>query len=157
MSLHVRTPDGDFPSALAGDEAASRRTTATPRLLDAATDAAADSSAPVLNREELLNRIGHDRELLEMLYESLREDGVRQAAELVRSLESADCGTAKRVAHAIKGTVGNMAGAAAFGWAHRVELAAAEGDVATARQGAQQLETASNSTVGRVISIGQMA
>src|SRR5207244_3428954 len=79
----------------------------TPETVEA-TSADSDNVDCVLDRATLLERVGGDCELLGILREALSEDGPARIAELRTALAARDFLTAKRAAHTLKGTAGNL-------------------------------------------------
>jgi HPt (histidine-containing phosphotransfer) domain-containing protein len=94
----------------------------------------------VLDRATLLERVGDDHELIGILTEALREDGQARIAELRRGLDANDLLAAKRAAHTLKGTAGNLAAMQLAGVARAAEHAASAGDAAAVLAAVQQLE-----------------
>lgn len=101
-----------------------------------------EETLPVLDRASLLERIGDDRELIGILTEALKEDGQARIAELRRGLEANDLLAAKRAAHTLKGTAGNLAAMQLADVARVAEQAASAGDTAGILAALQQLEGA---------------
>ena len=98
------------------------------------------SDLPVLDRSNLLERIGDDHELIGILTEALREDGPARIAALRNAVDANDLATAKRAAHTLKGTAGNLAAMQLADIAKQAEHAAAAGDAVTLLAATQRLQ-----------------
>ena len=61
------------------------------------------------NREELLERVGGDRELLAEIVEAFRNDCPAQLARIREAVQAGDARGLYRAAHALKGAMGNLA------------------------------------------------
>ena len=96
----------------------------------------------ILDRSELLERVGGDRELLVEIVELFSRDCPKQMAELSEAVACGDAAKVKRVAHAVKGQVGNLASATATAAALRLEMMGSEGNLAGAREELASLERA---------------
>jgi two-component system sensor histidine kinase/response regulator len=83
---------------------------------------------PVLNRQELLERVGHDNELLRELVELFREDAPLRLAELNAALKDVSCSPLAAAAHALKGMVSNFATGPAYYTAAILERMGRAGD-----------------------------
>jgi len=62
----------------------------------------------VLDREEVLERVGQDAELLEELVMLFHEDVPLRFAELKKALDQLDCPSFEKAAHALKGMLSNF-------------------------------------------------
>lgn len=72
------------------------------------------SSEYVLDREEVLDRVGYDAELLEELVMLFHEDVPLRFAELKKALEQMDCPSFEKAAHALKGMLSNFTSGPAY-------------------------------------------
>jgi len=108
----------------------------------------ADSSIPeptedeVLDRVEMVQRVGSDRILLGRLVELFAQEGPRLLAELRAALAAGVSSRLRVAAHCLKGMVGTLGGKAASVEAERLEALAAAGEVAQARRDYAALEQA---------------
>jgi CheY-like chemotaxis protein/HPt (histidine-containing phosphotransfer) domain-containing protein len=100
---------------------------------DAPREPLHDDGPPVIDREELWARIGGDRELLEILVESFRDAGPQHVSALQAAVAANDRDAARRVAHTLKGTAGNLSGVRLFRGVKSIEGALADGDLESAR------------------------
>jgi CheY-like chemotaxis protein/HPt (histidine-containing phosphotransfer) domain-containing protein len=100
-----------------------------------------EDSGPILDREALFTRVGDDRELIGFLVDALREDGPARINDLRKALDANDFPTAKRAAHTLKGTAGNLAAVQLAEVAKTAEHAAAAGDAEASRAALAKLET----------------
>lgn len=89
----------------------------TSSVIDAGPVATSSDSAvveveeyPVLDRNELRDRIDGDLELLAILFESFDGDVEQQFLELERQVEAGNWEVARRIAHTLKGTSANLGG-----------------------------------------------
>jgi len=125
-------PGSDRPASDSNEVAAGA-------LDDRDDKAVAPDAAPVIDREELLNRIGADRELAAILTEAFRDDGLRHAAEFQKAVESGNLTAARKVAHTIKGSAGNLAGIRLREFAGELESAVESGRIDVAQTGSLRL------------------
>jgi HPt (histidine-containing phosphotransfer) domain-containing protein len=86
----------------------------------------------VLDRAELLDRVGGDIELLRKLVALFLADCPRLLGEIQEAVTQADLPRLKRAAHTFKGAVGNFAASAACAAALQLETVAHGGDMARA-------------------------
>ena len=98
------------------------------------------NQTPVIDTAELLERVGGDNQLMEILADAFREDGLRHIAAYDSAIQSGDLNAVKRVAHTIKGCAGNLSGVRLRELARELELAASEGQLLTAQAGTVRLE-----------------
>jgi HPt (histidine-containing phosphotransfer) domain-containing protein len=75
-----------------------------------------------------------------MLTQALREDGQARIAELRQALAANDLLQAKRAAHTLKGTAGNLSAMQLADVARQAEQAASAGDAAAILAAVQKLE-----------------
>ncbi len=94
---------------------------------------------PVLNQPELMNRVGGDEELIQILADAFRDDAPRHLSSFQSAVQANDAAAAKKVAHTIKGCAGNLAGTRLYEFAKSLEHTAAE-DLTAAKQSLPQLE-----------------
>jgi HPt (histidine-containing phosphotransfer) domain-containing protein len=142
----IRTGDGEDGSA--GPEWAAHAVTLQARapdelmprireLLNGATGG--DSGRPVYDRAVALKRLLGNEALLAELAGLFFEDAPLLYEELRMAVESSDAATARRAAHSLAGNAATFEGLDAMEAARAVELAAARGDLAAARDGLSQL------------------
>jgi two-component system, sensor histidine kinase and response regulator len=108
------------------------------------SQAAATSSAAgqgiIINRAELLERVGGDLELLAEVVQLFLNDCPKQLAALSEAVSQQDAVKIQRLAHAIKGQVSNLASEAATAAALRLESMGKDGNITGARQQLSLLE-----------------
>jgi signal transduction histidine kinase/CheY-like chemotaxis protein len=106
-----------------------------------ATAVAATTAENVaLDVDALLARYSGDRAILTELIDLFLTDAAQRRRELLAALEAGDMTAIARVAHALKGSVGNFCATAAQRAAHRVETLVAEGDLAAVPGAVADLE-----------------
>lgn len=110
----------------------------------------AEETPPILDRQTLLERVGNDRELLGILVDVLREDGPARIAELRDALTACDLPTARRAAHTLKGTAGNLAALQLSEVARRIEHAAATNDSSASLAALEALESSFNQALAEL-------
>ncbi|MBX9965275.1 MAG: PAS domain S-box protein [Burkholderiales bacterium] len=91
--------------------------------------------------EVALNAMAGDQELLGEVIDVARVELPKQMEALRSALATSDAVAARRHAHTLKGTVDTIGARLAREAAHAVERAAANGDLAQARQGIEELHT----------------
>ena|SRR5579863_6049127 len=64
--------------------------------------------APVFDYDELMERVGHDEQLLDEIIALFHEDAPARVAELESALARLDCVAFERSAHALKGMLSNF-------------------------------------------------
>jgi two-component system sensor histidine kinase/response regulator len=94
----------------------------------------------ILDRAELLHRMGNDRELLRTLVSLFQESCDQQLRELREAIARGDREQIASLGHAIKGSVGNFSARAAFRAALRVEEAGRAGDLSDVESRMAHLE-----------------
>ena len=109
---------------------------------------------PILNREELLNRVGGDEGLIEILAGAFRDDAPRHISAFHAALQANDSAAARKVAHTIKGCAGNLAGRRLCEFAKSLEQIATE-DLTAAKQSLPQLEQEVNALLDAIESWAQ--
>lgn len=82
----------------------------------------------VLNRQELLERVGNDNELLSELVALFREDAPLRLAEMNAALRDESSSALAAAAHALRGMVSNFATGPAYYTAAVLERMGREGD-----------------------------
>ena len=107
-------------------------------------------SCPVLDRDELMRRVGGDEELIGILAEAFRDDTSRHLTAFSTALRAADCAAVKKVAHTIKGCAGNLSGIRLCELAKLVEHSVAAGDLAVAKLSLPQLEHEMNALLNEI-------
>lgn len=96
----------------------------------------------ILDRDELMDRMGGDRELLVEIVDLFLSDCPKRLAELREAVERQDAAMIARIAHAVKGQVANLAGATAKAAALRLEQMGSEVNLTGARKELASLEGA---------------
>ncbi|MFO1000409.1 MAG: response regulator [Planctomycetaceae bacterium] len=104
----------------------------------------------ILNREELMSRVGGDQELIEILAGAFRDDAPRHIAAFSNALAANDAQAAKKVAHTIKGCAGNLAGTRLRDYAKSLELSVASGNLDEAKQALPRLEEEINALLDQI-------
>jgi HPt (histidine-containing phosphotransfer) domain-containing protein len=117
----------------------------------ASTDPAAPpSEAAAIHRDDLLQRVEDDWELLRDIVGAFADDWPQQLALLVGALANDDASTAVVVAHRLKGALANLSAPAAADSAARIERLASAGELAAASQVAARLHTQLQSINGEL-------
>lgn len=96
----------------------------------------------ILDRDELLERMGGDRELLVEIVDLFLRDCPKQLAELSEAVAGGDAASVRRAAHTLKGLAGNLASADAAEAALRLERMGSEGNLTGAKEQLATLERA---------------
>lgn len=96
---------------------------------------------PLLDRDELLHRIGNDVDFLSSLAELFREDCPRHLRELDLAVAANDLERLRNTAHSLKGSSGNIGGKRAAEAALRLELVASAGELKDVHQPIHELKT----------------
>jgi PAS domain S-box-containing protein len=110
---------------------------------NAALSEKAAAPAPVVHdRDEALEHVGGDADLLRELTEVFLHDCPRMIDEVIDGLCAGDVLKVKRGAHSIKGAVSILGGKAAFDAALRLETMARQGDLSQAESAWQALRHA---------------
>lgn len=107
------------------------------------------SIVPVLNQAELMNRVGGDEELIQILADAFRDDAPRHLSSFQSAVQTNDAAAARKVAHTIKGCAGNLAGTRLYEFAKSLEHTAAE-DLTAAKQSLPQLELEINALLNEI-------
>jgi two-component system, sensor histidine kinase and response regulator len=94
----------------------------------------------IINRAELLARVGGDHEFLAEVVQLFLNDCPKQLAELSEAVSKQDAVKIQRLAHAVKGQVSNLASETATVAAMRLELMGKEGNIPGAREQLSLLE-----------------
>jgi CheY-like chemotaxis protein/HPt (histidine-containing phosphotransfer) domain-containing protein len=105
----------------------------------AGTDVAA---ADVLDTKDLLDRFDHDGELLREALQDFCDTYPGQLSQLREAVARADADAAARLAHSLKGAVGNFSAPAAWAAAQKLETLARRGDFAGAAAACGELAAA---------------
>ena len=84
------------------------------------------SSSTAFDRDEMLERLGGDAELLQDVLEVFLEECPRMMGEIVEAVSGQDVELVRRSAHSIKGALLNISAGAAAEEATRLEAMAAE-------------------------------
>jgi CheY-like chemotaxis protein len=82
--------------------------------------------------DDLLERVGNDRDFLAELIAVFREDHLNQLEQIVNGLEKNDLNEIRRGAHSLKGALANLAAPAASDLAARLEDQGTSGDLTEA-------------------------
>jgi CheY-like chemotaxis protein len=98
------------------------------------------ASLTALNVDEALAQVGGDRDLLEEMAEIFLEEYPHHLAGIKNALAHRDALTLARLAHTLKGSVGNFAAKAPFETARRLEHIGRQGDLSQAAEILAQLE-----------------
>lgn len=106
----------------------------------AISSCASTGQSKILDRDELLERMGGDRELLVEIVDLFLCDCPKQLAELSDAVAREDAVSIRRVAHTLKGLAGNLASAAATEAALRLERMGSAGNLTGAREELASLE-----------------
>ena len=113
--------------------------------LQAAGSTQGHPSAPrepdwALDRQQFLNRIGYDKELLTEIVTLFGEDAPPKLKQLKSALETGDSQALKQAAHALKGMMGNFAANEAYATAFQLETMGRTGRWDHARETLERLE-----------------
>lgn len=87
----------------------------------------------VINKEELLERVDGDYELLEELLSIFIEELPLQLQDIEMAIKNEDCEKLRTSVHRLKGAVGNLAAEEAYELAAQIELFASQGELSSAR------------------------
>jgi HPt (histidine-containing phosphotransfer) domain-containing protein len=96
----------------------------------------------VLDAAELLDRVAGDRELLKEVVDVFLETSAGLLTEVRQAVAGRDAASVHRLAHTVKGMVGQLGGRAAFGAAQRLEVLGREGELDQADAACAELEGA---------------
>ena len=103
---------------------------------DKATDKDSESPSvaqyPVLNKTEILQRVGGDEVLLKEIVDLFIADHPRLVSEIRTAIREGDAQELEKAAHALKGSVGNFASESTFQAALRLETMGRNRDMAQA-------------------------
>ena len=99
------------------------------------------SSSRAFDREEMLERLGGDDELLNDVLEVFLEECPRMMGEIVEAVSGQDVELVHRSAHSIKGALLNISAAAAAEEAKRLEAMAAEASLDGSYGALERLQT----------------
>ncbi len=111
---------------------------------------ASDAVVAIINREDLMNRINGDEELIGFLAEAFREDGPRHVLAFGAAIAAYDLATAKKVAHTIKGCAANLSGMRLCSFARTLEQITSSGDLIAAKQSLPHLEAEVNALLDQI-------
>ena len=112
----------------------------TPVEVAPPAETAIENALPVIDSVQLMHRVSHDLQLIEILTDAYREDAPQHVADYRSAVAAGDLVAAKRIAHTIKGTAGNLAGMRLSTVAKELEQAAATGQLEVAQAGVGKLE-----------------
>ena len=108
---------------------------------DSETDASEDQTVDdLINRAEVMERVGGDMELLAEMTELFLEDCPRLLSRIRDSIGCHDNAALEHSAHTLKGSVSNFAAASAFEAAFKLEKMGGDGDVTHADEAYATLE-----------------
>jgi CheY-like chemotaxis protein len=96
---------------------------------------------PLFDRQEVMSRFGGDTHLFHEAAELFCASAPRMLIQLREAISAGQNDKAARIAHTIKGSVGNFGGKAAIDAAQRLEVLARQGDLAGVAVGLKNLET----------------
>ena len=91
------------------------------------------------DRDELMERVGDDIELVQQMLVLYDRDAPRQLAEIERGIETADPEAVANSAHTLKGMLGTLAAHGIAAVAHELEILGKQGDLSQAREKLQSL------------------
>jgi two-component system, sensor histidine kinase and response regulator len=94
----------------------------------------------IFDRDELMERIGEDEELMEQLIELFLEDYPKRMAEIETGLSENDSERIRKAAHTLKGMSGNLAFHQVYHTAKNLENAAFEKKLDESKQLYDQLQ-----------------
>jgi HPt (histidine-containing phosphotransfer) domain-containing protein len=103
---------------------------------------AAVPHADILDRQEVLYRFDDDMELLREAVQDFLEECPKRLAGLRDALARGDSDAVARLAHALKGSVGNFAARQAVDAAQKLEMIGREGEVARGLEAYTELDEA---------------
>ena len=106
----------------------------------AAPSSQAGGEGPLFDREQLLERVDHDTELLEEIIELFLEDYPNLLDGIRRAVQSGDSHSLERAAHALKGSVGNFMADRTYEAAFRLEKMGRQGNMERAPDACRALE-----------------
>jgi len=106
----------------------------------AASLSGADQGASVFDQASLLSRLMNDPALAKRVAETFWSAMPDEIADLEARVHAGDAAGAERIAHTIRGAAANIGGDALRDVAHRLEIAAAAGDLVTVEEGLYELE-----------------
>ena len=118
---------------------------------DSGTDC--DSSEPVLDLDDVMERVGGDFEFLASMAEVLRDDYPGQIQDIRESVQAGDADRVKKLAHTVKGIAGNLGGSRAAEKALAIELLATDSRLDDCNEAVSELET----TLGELLEALQLA
>jgi len=114
----------------------------------------ADSSLVIFSREELMNRVNGDVQLIGILAEAFREVGPRHVSAFSAAVTANDFASARMLAHTIRGCAANLSGLRLCSFAETLEQISSSGDLVAATQTLPRLEAEVNDLLEQ---IGQLA
>jgi CheY-like chemotaxis protein len=98
------------------------------------------SELVLMDGQDLLERIGHDREFLTELVNLFRKDGPKQLDKIKRGLDKKDAGEVVRGAHSLRGTLANLSARSAADLGAQIEHAGKSDDLPRAKALTESLE-----------------
>jgi two-component system sensor histidine kinase/response regulator len=90
-------------------------------------------SDDIIDKDEVMERVGGDTELLAELIDLFSSDCPKMMSEMYEAIERNDRKALERIAHALKGSIGNFSANSAFEAALRLEKMGSQGDITLAR------------------------
>lgn len=100
----------------------------------------ATAAGEILDKPALLARVDGDKELLAQIIEIFLEECPKQVGEIREAVAAKDAPSLARLAHKLKGSVGNFAAKRAFEAALRLETICRKGDLSDVEEVSAQLE-----------------
>ncbi|MCG5529472.1 Hpt domain-containing protein [Halorhodospira halochloris] len=97
---------------------------------------------PIVDMQQLLDNVGGDENLANMLLARMRQDMPQRMAEIRAALANGDCAAAHASTHPLKGGLASIRASEAQSVARLIDDAARDGDLETARSLMSQLEEA---------------
>ena len=113
------------------------------------------SEAEVVNANELLERIGNDRDFLAELVAVFREDHLSQLAQIAEGLARNDPDEVKRGAHSLKGALSNLSAPAATALAAQLEQDGMSGNLSQSESTFAAFKTELNRVLDALSSLSQ--
>ena len=86
-------------------------------------------SEPIFDEQDALERLGGDTELLQMILEVFQNSCTEQLSKLEKAIAAADCKSAYREAHSIKGAAANVSAKRISAIAAELERQMSESDI----------------------------
>ena len=110
------------------------------REVDSEAPSAAGQGGDIIDKAQLLARVGGDLNLLRELVDLFLDTGTQMLSQVEQSVGQGDAGAIERAAHTMKGVVGNFAANRAFEAALKLETMGREGSLKHADRAFRDLE-----------------